>query len=297
MRFVGSSPVLPIQPASASRCLYWRPANHASTTGRWYLCWKNWISMLSSDLCTTIYFLFMAAASRIGTCTRYLSHTLQSFIKTLFTQQGMFSAPSLHCPLPLCPQAIPYAAIRMYILITRRMLQLFLTAGQTYLQPPDLIELAVRHKISRTRPYPVVSLPTSSEEWHRPSEAFAFPYFENRSLTDHRYKSLILRASLTHLNVIARSSFHQTSVSRSGPVNAPVENELYAIKDHANHYFLDRALVAFEKHENADKNLRSIREVMAEKWDNQLWSIWWWGNSEDKVRAKLERWRAAEEMA
>lgn len=56
-----------------------------------------------------------------------------------------------------------------------RFLQLFLLAGQTYLQPPDLIDVVVRHKVARSALYPEVSLPATTEQWIRPSNAFAFP--------------------------------------------------------------------------------------------------------------------------
>jgi hypothetical protein len=34
-----------------------------------------------------------------------------------------------------------------------------------------------------------------------------------------------------------------------------------------------------------------MREVFGEKWGVEMWSVWWWANSEEKARAKIERWR------
>jgi len=113
----------------------------------------------------------------------------------------------------------------------------------------------------------------------------------NVHVLDDRYKSLILRASLTHLNVIARSSFHQTRYTVSPTITSPTSEQAYTLRDHANYHFLDRALVAFELYENPAKELKDIRKVFPRMWDNNLWSVWWWANSEDKARAKMERWR------
>jgi hypothetical protein len=63
------------------------------------------------------------------------------------------------------------------------------------------------------------------------------------------------------------------------------------MRDHANAYFLDRAMVAFEVHENPSLGLGNIREVFPSNWDDTMWCIWWWANSENKARAKIERWR------
>lgn len=166
-----------------------------------------------------------------------------------------------------------------------------MTAGQTYLQPPDLIDLIVRYNAARRPDYPLLAFPGTTRLWQRPSKAFAFPMNSNLNLLDERNKRLILRASLTHLNLIARSSFHQKSDARSPIVSAPPPNDAYTMRDHANDYYLDRAMVAFEKFESHAPGLQSIREVFPTKWEDTLWSVWWWANSEDKARAKMERWR------
>jgi hypothetical protein len=63
------------------------------------------------------------------------------------------------------------------------------------------------------------------------------------------------------------------------------------LRDHASDYFIDRALVAFEMHESPGEERRDIREAFAENWDDMLWCVWWWANSEEKARALMERWR------
>ncbi|KAF2855983.1 hypothetical protein T440DRAFT_513082 [Plenodomus tracheiphilus IPT5] len=56
-----------------------------------------------------------------------------------------------------------------------RLLQTFLLAGQTYMQPPDVIDLTIRSETSRRAPYPQMTLPPSSERWMRLSNNFAMP--------------------------------------------------------------------------------------------------------------------------
>jgi hypothetical protein len=64
------------------------------------------------------------------------------------------------------------------------------------------------------------------------------------------------------------------------------------MRDHASDYYLDRAMVAFEVDEvKDDERLTKIRKVFPKEWDDAMWCIWWWANSEDKARSKMERWR------
>ena len=182
-------------------------------------------------------------------------------------------------------------SVSVAMLMMCRLLQLFFATGQTYYQPPDLIDLIVRCNASRRPNYPRVAFPTSTQIWQHPSQAFAFPTNPGLDLFNDNYKRLVLRASLTHFNLIARSSFHQTSQIRSPLITEPTPTDAYTMRDHASDFYLDRAMVAFEKFERRDSQLASIREVFPRKWDDALWSVWWWANSEDKARAKMERWR------
>jgi hypothetical protein len=69
------------------------------------------------------------------------------------------------------------------------------------------------------------------------------------------------------------------------------------MRDHACHYYLDTALVAFERNENRDQGLINIRDVFPKMQSKILWTVWWWANSEDKAKAKMERWREAQPIA
>ena len=177
-----------------------------------------------------------------------------------------------------------------------RMLQLFITTGETYFQPPDLIDLIVRCKNSRRSPFPSLAIPSSTSTFQHPSTAFGFPRNLGDNIFDDRNNRFIQHLSLTHLNLIGRSSFHQTRhrispqiIAPSGP-NAPTQ--AFHMRDHASDYYLDRAMVAFEVDEVKDDARRhNIRKVFSKEWDDAMWCVWWWANSEDKARAKMERWR------
>lgn len=112
------------------------------------------------------------------------------------------------------------------------------------------------------------------------------------TLFEERCKRLVQRATDTHLSLIARSSFHQTTHIVSRAVSMPTTpNHAYKMRDHADEYFLEQVMVAFEVDQNPYLDRRDIREVFPKKWDDMLWCIWWWANGEDKARAKMERWR------
>ncbi|KAF1915161.1 hypothetical protein BDU57DRAFT_498901 [Ampelomyces quisqualis] len=193
---------------------------------------------------------------------------------------------------------------------TSRLLQLFVTAAQTYFQPPDLIDLVIRSKASRYPPYAVVTLPGSTKTWQRPSQAFTFTHPPSRrrpfalydyrpmTLFDPRCHRLISRRTATHLNLIARSSFHQTTHTVSPTVRMPMSpNHAYNMRDHAAEYFLEQVLVAFDMYANPDPELGDVRECFKKRWDDKLWEVWWWAGGEDKARAKMERWRKEEVRA
>jgi len=154
-----------------------------------------------------------------------------------------------------------------------------------------MIELIARVEASRKYPYPIPTFSPSTVQWQRPSTAFAFPLDATADLWDQRYKGWIQQTSLNHLNIIVRSSFHQTTTDYSSVIRAPTHEQMYKLKDLAHYYYHDRAMVAFELHENKGAHLRYIREVFPRKWGDESWAIWWWANGEDKARAKMERWR------
>jgi hypothetical protein len=172
-----------------------------------------------------------------------------------------------------------------------RLYQLFLMAAQTYFQPPDLIDLMVRSRVSRKQPYPLLPLPKSTWKWIRPSPALSFP--ANIGFCDDRYKRLLQRASITHLSLIARSCFHQTPHNMSQvPISPPSLGQgLFQMPDHAKRYFADKAMTAFELQERRQTSAKDFRTVFPTVWKNVQWSVWWWAGSEEKARMKMERWK------
>jgi hypothetical protein len=134
-----------------------------------------------------------------------------------------------------------------------------------------------------------MTLPPSTEHWQRPSRAFDFP--SNIDICDPAFKHSSLHVTVAHLNLIARSSFHQVPTDLSPPIHAPIADHMYTMRDHASWFFLDRALVAFEMFEEKGNGLKDIRVVFPGRREGVLWSIWWWANGGDKARAKMERWR------
>jgi hypothetical protein len=173
-----------------------------------------------------------------------------------------------------------------------RLIQIFLMVEQTYLQPPDLIDLMVRSKVSQKQPYPLVPLPDSSWTWTRPSHYSRFP--ANIDLSDDRNNRLIQRASTTHRSLITRSSFHQAPHNMSqATISTPALNQmLLQIPDHAKRYFADQIMTAFELHECRRPGAKNFRTVFPPTWKGMQWSSWWWAGSKDKARMKLERWKA-----
>ncbi|KAL5116751.1 hypothetical protein ACEQ8H_005363 [Pleosporales sp. CAS-2024a] len=174
---------------------------------------------------------------------------------------------------------------------TSRLLQLFISSGETYLQPPDLIELVLHHNTSREPPWPLSTFSASTQAWQHPSPFFAFPTALDLDLLGERHKRAVLGNSLTHLNMIARSSIHQTSAHRSPVIAAPPLDKAYRMRDLAGNFYLEGALIAFEKHEDGGAGTKEMRKLFPERWGEELWSVWWWANSEDKARAKMERWK------
>ncbi|KAF1936566.1 hypothetical protein EJ02DRAFT_438469 [Clathrospora elynae] len=161
-----------------------------------------------------------------------------------------------------------------------------------YLPPTtDLIDIIVRSKLSRKPPYPLMTLPVSTERCIRPTRNLA--YSSNFDLYDDRYKRIFQRTSNHHLSLITHSSFHQTQSLMTILINSPTSAQaLYALPDHAKKYFADKAMLAFEMYESWQEGAKKIRIMFPEKWHKMLWSVWWWANSEGKARAKMERWRA-----
>jgi hypothetical protein len=118
-----------------------------------------------------------------------------------------------------------------------------------------------------------VAFPVATVQWQHPSTAFSF-LANGADLLDQRYKGRILQTTLTHLNIIKRSSFHQTVANPSSDVPVPMNDQMmYKLRDHAHYHFLDRALVAFELREDKGRALRDVREVFPRMWGDGSWSV------------------------
>ncbi|KAJ4987985.1 hypothetical protein SVAN01_06560 [Stagonosporopsis vannaccii] len=168
-----------------------------------------------------------------------------------------------------------------------RYLQLFFLAGQTYLQPPDLIDLAMRHRVALSAPYPKMMLPATTDQWIRPSNSFAFP----AGIASRDYERLAQLFN-THVSLINRSSFAQTQTVNVNHTHNRLRAISNSITDLASRYFIDSAITSIEKGETYKDNTRAARDIFAGEWQRKaMWSVWWWANSEDKARAVIARWR------
>jgi hypothetical protein len=102
---------------------------------------------------------------------------------------------------------MPYRCIcahqRFLVLTSLRHLRFFLLAGQAYLQPPDLIELAVRHGLSRSAPYPPAELPATALQWVRPNRSSSFP----ADVAVAEWKTRLAYLVDFHVHIVRRSSF------------------------------------------------------------------------------------------
>ncbi|KAF2002892.1 hypothetical protein P154DRAFT_461872, partial [Amniculicola lignicola CBS 123094] len=180
-------------------------------------------------------------------------------------------------------------------------LHLFLLAGQTYLQPPDLIELAVRNHCAQQPPYHSVP-PRSTRNYQRPYQAHCFPPITSLHAAiptygPHPESSLII----THINIIQRASPSRTFHSpprllRNNPGRHPQASSLFNIEDTLEDWLEEQCLVEFDKYARRGKERRDIRHAWEGSWveDGIRWEVWWWAGGEDKARAKMERW--VEEM-
>ncbi|KAF2661432.1 hypothetical protein K491DRAFT_647843 [Lophiostoma macrostomum CBS 122681] len=177
-----------------------------------------------------------------------------------------------------------------------RLMQLCLLAGQTYLQPPDIIELAVRNAVKRKPPYPDVYPPPSTMTHLRPNPQNPFP--PRRSLTSDAIQLAPIIPNqqpldplvLTHVRIMQRASFAQTYRAPAAPVlprTAP--RSLYRVLDLQDH-LEDRVKVEFDLHAGPGKP--DIMTVLHRRLGSEVrWGVWWWANSEVKARMKMERWR------
>ncbi|KAF1972866.1 hypothetical protein BU23DRAFT_554710 [Bimuria novae-zelandiae CBS 107.79] len=172
-----------------------------------------------------------------------------------------------------------------------RMFQLFLLAGQTYLQPPDLIDLVLRYRTSRKKPYPELKIPSSTRFYRRPVER---NLFGSGTYDESRVRSLENHAIL-ELNTIVRATINQSEEKPFISWVTPSGSDwLFCAIDESATYFSRAIMTRFEADMKKDfhtvKRLETIIESQREEWNKVWWEVWWWANSEDKARVKIERW-------
>ncbi|KAF2691361.1 hypothetical protein K458DRAFT_426689 [Lentithecium fluviatile CBS 122367] len=168
-----------------------------------------------------------------------------------------------------------------------RFTQIFLMAGQTYFHPPDLIDLVVRSRTSRKRPYPKCSIPLSTAKYQHPRNAILFP----PTTTD---TTRLLRLAITQLNIIARATINQSEANpHTRLVGRPEHGMLLKLVDDSAAFFESRALLQAEGDLG---RLSDVKHCWRKEWGETWWTVWWWANSEEKARAKMERWKAARQL-
>ncbi|KAF1956285.1 hypothetical protein CC80DRAFT_413970 [Byssothecium circinans] len=176
-----------------------------------------------------------------------------------------------------------------------RFLQLFLLAGQTYLQPPDIIDLVVRHNISRKTPYPRVLVPSTTDSYQIPLPTFRFRAgldYTSPYPASHHNVRVLMRNSVIHLNIIGRATIHQSEASiNSHWVSNPSPTGLFNVVDDMSSWLKEKALVNFDLQSEYHPVARDIAAVFDKEWKKVWWNVWQWANSEDKASAKMERWR------
>ncbi|KAF2636981.1 hypothetical protein P280DRAFT_472500 [Massarina eburnea CBS 473.64] len=214
----------------------------------------------------------------------------------LLPVHGSFLADRCSSKLPL---TFP-SDLEKHSLYCARFLQVFLLAGQTYMQPPDIIDLLVRSRTSRKPPYPLLILPHTTDLYRIPASAFRCPTGLDYTSPDPARimdKRLLMRNSINHLNIIGRASIKQSEMyPNSHWFTRANGTDLFDIVDDMSTWLREKALVRFDMHSKrlAARDwtkIKGIKTVFAYEWERVWWRIWWWANSEDKAVAKMERWR------
>ena len=104
--------------------------------------------------------------------------------------------------------------------------------------------------------------------------------------------------AMTHINTFLYSSLNQSEASpftRWVPrIDPRIDNDLYVAIDESGSYFRDAMMTKFEEGMHPDhrliNRLHVVRRHQTKQWDEVWWEVWWWANSEEKARAKIERW-------
>jgi len=142
------------------------------------------------------------------------------------------------------------------------------------------IDPALRQRTARSAPYQKIMLPATTEQWVRPSSAFAFP----ADVASSGFNQLFD----THISLINRSYSAQTQTANVNDAHNHLLAISYSIIDFASRHFFDTAVAVIEKGEAYKEDRRVARDIFAGEWQGKAMpSVWWWVNSEDKARTKL----------
>jgi hypothetical protein len=153
---------------------------HAAVTGLWLLNEIRWIltnftqppSNLSPLLITLdkckVHIAKQSETAVLDDLDRYAMHSF--LYHHLLPVHSQVLADQCSSKLPLTFRL----ELEDQPILSTRLLQLFLIAGQAYLQPPDIIDLAVRDRIHRKPPYTLLRLPDSTEKYTRSTSAMQF---------------------------------------------------------------------------------------------------------------------------
>jgi hypothetical protein len=94
---------------------------------------------------------------------------------------------------------------------------------------------------------------------------------------------------LAHMRVIQRATFAQSYRAPVPAVLPRTARSLYTVFDLGD-WLEDRVRIAFDLQANDGKP--DIMTVLHKRLRGEVrWGVWWWANSEDKARMKMERWR------
>ncbi|KAF2869694.1 hypothetical protein BDV95DRAFT_576059 [Massariosphaeria phaeospora] len=177
-----------------------------------------------------------------------------------------------------------------------RFLQLFLVAGQTYLQPPDIIDLVIRSKLQRRPPYPELHFPKSTQCYLRPHHN-SVRFHAGISLNNSGpYNATRLHQAITLRSIHILRLFERSTITQTARSPAPAyarrvpTGSLYCVNECLDEYLKQRVHSLYMRR---GEGLLEVTDIFDKHWPIVRWMIWWWANSEDKARMKMERWREA----
>jgi hypothetical protein len=175
-------------------------------------------------------------------------------------------------------------------------LQVCLMAGQAFLQPPDLIELVICNGVDLIpflsgRPFP------------GPSHEHAYPtrlvgggrnLENNDNIPESRARLRTIDSVIQVLGTATLLQFGRqpdlvpTFYSMTRAIHSTYA-ELIKSKDITEHCLKDAVKLAMDRYCRPDSP--DTRAKFDSRWAEEVrWKVWWWANSEDKARMKMNRW-------